>query len=406
MQRLYSQFIGFVLVVLITCSCVSFNIPSQSQTKQRIEGRILVWYSLEGKTAELAQQSLDDYTRIYPNVKIVSEYVPEAQLSDLFIKQVKNGLGPDILFSNYGIIPQLVQEGVIEDLTDANIDVSSYFPSSLNQVRYQGRLYGLPTSLLTQVLCYNKDKVKSPATTLDGLLQQAKTGYSVGIFSNFAATFWGAKIFGGKLFDEQNRVILDGGGWAKWMEWLKQAQNEPNMIFSDNVIALREAFSQGNLAYVVCDSQTITQYFDIFGREGLGVAVLPGDGEQSAGPLIYARVMVFNAVSSASQKELALQVAQFINNTDQMKKRLIALEASFIPVNKNVNINNRLFPIQAVLNKQAKTAVFISLDNIELTEKLFVQGERLYQKVMVGDLSSTEAASQLSTEMKMRQEKL
>lgn len=407
----YSKLLKFTFVLSISCSCVFVDTQSQSQTRQRIEGHILVWHSLEdkileSKIAQIAQQNLDDYTRIYPNVKIVNEYVLEKELPELFIKQVKSGLGPDILFSTYNIIPQLVKQRVIEDITNANVDLSYYFPSSLNQARYHGKLYGLPTGLLTQALCYNKDKVKFPPTTLEGLLQQAKTGYSVGILSNFAATFWGVRIFGGKLFDEKDRITFDSDGWAKWMEWLKQAQNEPNMILTDNAIALRQAFTEGKLAYVVCDSQMIAQFFEIFGRDGLGVAVLPGDGDQSAGPFIYARVMLFNRVSSPNQKELALQVAQFVNNTDQMKKRLIALEGSVIPVNKNVKIDDRLFPIEAVLLKQAKTAVFISLDNVELTKKLFVQGEELYQKVLAGDISSTEAASKLSTMIKIIQRKL
>lgn len=411
MYRWYSKLIGFILVLLIIYSCVSDDTQSQSQTKQRNEGHILVWHSIEdniqeGKIAEIAQQILDDYTRIYPNVKIINEYVSQEKLPELFIKQVKSGLGPDILISSYKIIPQLVKQGVIEDITNANVDLSSYFLPSLNQVRYHGKLYGLPTSLFTQALCYNKHKVKSPPTTLAGLLQQAKTGYSVGILSNFAASFWGVRIFGGKLFDDLDRININSDHWAKWMEWLKQAQDEPNMILSDNTIALKQAFTEGKLAYVICDSPMITQYLDTFGRDGLGVAVLPGNGDQSAGPFIYARVMLFNRASSPSQKELALQVAQFVNNTGQTKKRLIVLEGSFIPVNKDVNINDRLFPIQAVLLKQAKTSVFISLDNVELTDKLFVQAEELYQKVMAGEISSTDAASQLSMVIKTLQGKL
>jgi len=381
------------LIVLTGCSPKDGEKISEPQP-QSIQGQILVWHSFDGQIQEMMQDSLNDYMRIYPNVRIVSEYIPSDQLDQQFRKQVKRGLGPDFLFTASGMIPSLVQDNLIPVIRD--FDFSGYLPTAISHVRYQGKMYGIPTSVMTQTLCYNKKKVKLPPKTLTELLQQAKTGYSVGIWSNFIATFWGVQVFGGKSFDLQGNFIFDQKSWAKWMDWLKIAQNEPNMVFSDSIEGLEQGFTNNRLAYVFCDSSQFTKYSQALGKDNLGVALLPGEADNPAGPFLYSRVILFNQMSSPQQQQLALKLAEFFTNPEQTRKRLSLLEGSFIPADNNVNVNSRLFPREAILVQQSKTAIAIPLDQVESARVWAKTGNNLYPQVLAGSITPEDAAAQIT----------
>jgi maltose-binding protein MalE len=389
----FLQLIILGLIFLTSCSPKDVDKISESQP-QSIQGQILVWHSFEDKIKEMMQDSLNDYMRIYPNVRIVSEYIPSDQLDQQFRKQVNRGLGPDFLFTASGVIPGLIQDNLIPVIQD--FDFSGYLPTAISHVRYQGKMYGIPTSVMTQTLCYNKKKVKLPPKTLTELLQQAKMGYSVGIWSNFIATFWGVQIFGGKSFDVQGNFVFDQKSWGKWMEWLKNAQNEPNMVFSDGIEGLEQGFINKRLAYVFCDSSQFPKYIQALGKDNFGVALLPGEGNNSAGPFIYSRVILFNRISSPQQQQLAIKLAEFFTNPEQTRKRLSLLEGSFIPANNNVNVNSRLFPREAILVEQAKTAIAIPLDQVELARVWAKRGNSLYPQVLGGSIAAEDAADQIT----------
>ena len=393
MRYRFLQLIVLVLIVLTGCSPKKAEKISESKGES-IQGQILVWHSFEGKIQEMMQESFKDYMQIYPNVRIVSEYIPSDQLDQQFRKQVKRGLGPDFLFTASGVIPSLVHDNLIPVIQD--FDFSGYLPTAISHVRYQGKMYGIPTSVITQTLCYNKKKVKLPPKTLTELLQQAKMGYSVGIWSNFVGTFWGVQAFGGKSFDAKGNFVFDQKSWAKWMEWLKNAQTEPNMIFSDSIEGLEQGFMNKRLAYIFCDSSRFPEYSQALGKDNLGVALLPGEGNNPAGPFLYSRVILFNQTSSPQQKKLSLQLAQFFTNPEQTRKRLSLLEGSFIPANNNVNVNSRLFPRQSILVEQAKTAIAIPLDQVELARVWAKRGDSLYPQVLGGSIAAEDAAHQIT----------
>ncbi len=392
MRYRFLQLIVLVLIFLTGCSGKDSDILSESQ-QESIQGQILVWHSFDGKIEEMIQQSFNDYMQLYPNVRIVNEYIPADQLEQEFRQQVNRGLGPDFLLTTSGVIPSLIQDNLIPVIND--FDFSSYLPTAMSHVRYQGKIYGIPTSVMTQALCYNKKKVKSPPKTLTELLQQAKAGYSVGIWSTFITTFWGVQVFGGKSFNTQGDFVFDQKSWAKWMEWLKNAQAEPNMIFTDSIDVLQEAFTNNRLAYVFCDSSQFTDYSQALGKDNLGVTLLPGEGNNPAGPILYSRIILFNRMSSPEQQKLSLQLAQFFTNREQIRKRLMILRGSFIPAYQ-VNVNSRLFPLEAILVQQAKTAIAIPLDQVKSARVWVKEGNSLYPQVLAGNITPEEAAQSIA----------
>ncbi|MGK7894145.1 MAG: extracellular solute-binding protein [Xenococcus sp. (in: cyanobacteria)] len=386
-------------------------------TREQLAGKILVWdeYPFTTELSKIAsyrqriKNTIKDFYKLYPNVKILFEFFEEGQARKRFITQVQRGAGANLLIasSNYELL-ELIKMGALQSLDDYNIDRSLFNPRALSQARYQNRLYGIPLYLSTQTLCYNKKKVEEPVNTLSALIQQARKGYSVGLVSGFRETFWGVGIFRNNQLDktlnsqemfeslqihkQQFLTILQEGAWQRWMEWLKTAQAEPNFIVNHDEEALQEAFVQGKLAYLTCSSTWIPYAREILGTDTLGVALLPGE-DNSPTPILRTGMFIFNRASSQQQIEISLKLAQFLTNRQQQIR--LSSQEIFIPSNNRVAPNPALYPIQATLIKQAQSSLAFNLDDIEQLTAIADIGEQLYTQVLAGELSSEIASVQL-----------
>ena len=400
--------IWLILAALLISACSGSTEIEGIRNKESLKGSLVFWVSLpEGQLSESQInhiqkaniEIIDRFTQLYPDVHIVLKLKEDESIVEEFVQQVEKGLGPNLVYTRYSHLPTLIKRRVVLNLNQAldELEIAKLRSDALSQVRYQGHLYGLPLDLETQVLCYNKEKVKELPQTLSELRLQAQKGYSVGMQSSFTFTSWGIQAIGGQLLDAQGRVNLTRlQSWAKWMEWLKTAKNEPNLILNADFVALDKAFIEGRLAYLTCYSAMIPYLIEALGENRLGVASLPVRENYLAGPLLVTNALLFSSASSPAQTQLALRLGKFLINTEQ-QRRLISEFPGFIPVNKDVMIDQRLFPIQGILLKQSRTGIAISLDEREKMNVIVDRGNVLYSKVLAGEITP-DAAAALITE--------
>lgn len=402
------------------CSPQSRIQPETDQNKP-LQGQILLWVELpstgtdrqEGSIQQVVRSNLEDFNKLYPHVQVFVETFPFRQIQAPLQDQIQRGAGPDLLTvrANPELI-DIIKAGLLRTVDATDLKASQFRTEALKNIRYQGKTYGLPLFLTTQVLCYNKNKVEVLPNTLPELIQQARQGYSVGLMSGFLETYWGIGSFDKTSVAPSvaPSVALQGNlhaqyvnaqpvntqqwrAWADWLSWLKDAQNEPNFILSDDTAALRQAFLNGQLAYLGCRSDWLPDFSRLLGKETLGVTLLPGQPNQPASPILETGIIAFSQASSTKQQQLALRLAQFLTNTEQQKR--IEAAIPFIPSNKLVTINPQLFPIRATLQEQSKNAVAISLDEMEHAEAVVEAGNSLYQQVLAGELSPNAAETKI-----------
>jgi ABC-type glycerol-3-phosphate transport system substrate-binding protein len=368
---------------------------NQNSASNQLSGRILLWHD-ETINESHAQQTVRNYQQINPGANIVVEMVPKKELLKRFLRQFRAGLPPNILLVDYDLMFEFIQANSLMAINSKIINLSDILPIALAQVTYQDKVYGIPGAIFTQVLCYDKNKINKNQLpqNLDDILSQAKAGYTFGIPSSFQDTFWGIQIFGGKIFDDQGRLSLKPGSWAAWMTWLQSAKNLPNIILSSSIAALEKSFVQGNLDYFVCDAASIFKLKKALVKDNLGVTILPGGAENPAGPLLYSKVLVMPKNFSPRQTAITLDFARFITNKQQQQRGAIDV-GSFIPPNRKIRLDGRLFPIQATLEQQARNAVAIPLRDIPQAEIIFPIGETLYQQILEGTISPQEGGEQL-----------
>lgn len=399
-------FSNFLLIILLFINgCASRSIDNLETKKTVLKGEVLVWTeSPAGLTEEqsayyknIVNDSIKQFNKLNPDIKVSIKFVLSDEQLSKFSQELVRGAGPDMFTVSLknDKIASLVRSGYLKSLNEDNFDLSQFRPETLQQVSYQGTLYAIPVRLGTQVLCYNKNKVKESPKTLDELILQARRGYSVGLSSTFATAFWGTGAFGGKLFDESGRMILGNNqGWVQWMQWLKNAQNEPNFYLIEDTETLQNAFIQEKLSYMTCSSGWLPLLSEKLGINNLGVALLPGRENQPATPPLWTVGFIFNRASSENQHQLALKVAQFLTNA-QYQQQLQIKAAFLIPVNKNAQVDASLFPKQATLFEQSKTGIIVSLDQLEKYQAIFDYGDILYDQVIAGEITPEEAALQI-----------
>lgn len=396
--NLVYYFLISILLILLLKTC---NNNSLNTSVKALQGNLLIWQSTEGKVNEMIMTAVKNFSQLNPETKILVESIPSNKNPSVFIEKSLTGLGSSVLITMGKNAIELVKKGLINSIDSQLIDTSIYFSSTLNQVRYQGKIYGIPLGSMTRVLCYNKAKLNitndpvlsNPPTTLDGLIQRAIKGYSVGLVSTFEDTFWGIGAFGGRLFNELGEIQPNLKGLVKWIDWLKNASLQPNMILSRDRTILHNAFAEGKLAYYVCDSTEILDFTEILGDNFL-IALLPQGEGGNATPLLNTIIMVLNHSNTDNENQIGLAFAKFITNPEQQLAGIIQTQ-SFIPTNRNLNLNVKLLPIESVLLKQAKSAVAIPVDKLEQILPFFEQGETLYQKAYVGEISTIQVAEEL-----------
>lgn len=398
-SRIISFLLLFILMPIFLYACFS-DLPNQS-SEQR-QGTLLVWYPEEGNLTKLVGLGFQEFEKLNPQVTILEQAIPIDEIPERFFKQSQSGLGASVILIFSRNIPRLVSEGVLGEIDRKNLDLSIYNPPTLKQVSYQGKIYGIPLGSRTRVLCYNQKKLqvstdpllKQPPTSLEGLVERARKGYSVGIVSSFEDTFWGMAIFGSYLWDDQGRLQPRLDGWAKWLEWLKFASSQPNFILNRQRELLHEAFARGRLTYYVCNSIEIADLKNSL-QDDLRVALLPQDTQGKAAPILYTRVMVFNRNNSDNENRLGLALGKFLTNPEQQLQAIIQTE-SFIPTNRRVQIEGNLLPIESVLLQQSHNAVAVPLDDWEKLNKILEEGEFWYERAIAGEISSSTAAHQLT----------
>lgn len=376
---------SLVLTLLLLSSCTS---PFHSVSNFFQRDAILIWHSLPAPEAAALHNVLDRYRRANPGVEVLVQF-QEADLEDRYIRAASSGLGPDLLLSSSVHVRPLAEAGTLRTIDElASDDLLERFLSvALHTLRYNERLYGLPTALDTQVLYFNRQLVEQPAATVEQLMQEANSGRRILMNSQFVDAIWSARAFGVSLFDEAGRPQKAIGGIANWLTWMEQVRDTPAFIIDDNVPVLRERFLQGDIPYYVGHANELNLLAEALGRD-LGVAQLPSGPGGGAGPFLTTTALMFNAMSSPRQVERALDLARFLTSSDQ--QAALMREANIVPANVRTRISEGLYPQITIVTAQARTA--IPYFNDPPLQDAYAVLAGAYNRTMLGAASATESA--------------
>lgn len=256
--------------------------------------------------------------------------VQEGGLSDTLniTTELPSGQGPDVLLCAHDKVPEVM--GVVMPLDDSIIQNVSQnvVESAMKTVTFDGKVYGVPVSMDTYAMFYNKAVVTGqPATSYEELAQQAKTfndpnnnkflflfDASTGSPLYCLLSAYGYNVFGDDGTDENNPGF-DTPAFEKGLEVLK--------AYHDNVIpaistdlgitdSLNTNFENGNTGYILSGPWDVKTFRDA--GVDLGVTNLPTyDGHQQRSFTFVQDALVSDYTSYPNASQL---FAQFLVSSE------------------------------------------------------------------------------------------
>lgn len=272
------------------------------------------------------------------HVKVKLEYQSGSDFQNV-MTAMKTSNGPDIV---YGIpndnIGTFVKGGLLAK-TPANLIANDEFTSAnvLKAGEVNGTQYGEPIAEGTTALFYNKKEVPTPPTTMEQLVQEAKTkGFQYNL-TNFYYSYGFIGANGGYIFKENSNgtydpsdIGLNSAGAVKGYEFLDSLVKDKLISMSDTDQVSMSNFEAGKTAFYIGGPWNI----DALKKSGVdfGVAPLPTLGGKVIPGLSTVQLAIVSEKSQNQQLDWSL-----IKYLDEHGQDVTTATGSRIPVLKAEN---------------------------------------------------------------------
>ena len=372
--------------------------PARSQPNPVAQvGTVKLWHSWAGKDGDALAAIVERFHQTSPNIQVETEFVEYGELAGAYAAAVKNGGGPDLILAPNWWIRELAASKVLLPIENqiTALERGQFIPASLDNLAWEGVLYGLPTDYELVALYFNRrlqDETDLPST-LDDLIQLAEESPSqgAGIYASFYHLAWGIAAFGGNLFDEDGRVVFEQTpGTAKFLTWLQRADGTPGIFVSLDYGMLMDRFKKEEYALFVDGPWSVGELRQRFG-EDLGVATLPAGQSGPARPWLSADGVFLNPTTTIEQQDLALTFARHM--TDAESASTIARIAGRLPAHRDADLNGD--PLLAGFAKQAGNAV--SQPHYAELDEVWGYANDMITRVLRGSKTPEEAVLEAST---------
>jgi maltose-binding protein MalE len=317
-----------------------------------------LWHSWSGNDGDALAQILGSFQAAYPDIQIETLFVAYNRLPQAYADAVVAGGGPDLILAPSWWLQELAEVEALlplDDLVDPAM-LDEYWPATVENMRYQDHLYGLPTNFELVTLYYNRDLIDAaelPTTTDEMLaLAQADPQQGAGLYANFYHLYWGIGAYGGALFDAEGRVILDATtGAAEFLAWLVEMSNTPGVFVDLDYGMLIDRFKKGEFAFFIDGPWSAEELRSSLG-DAIGNAPLPAGPAGVAQPWLNADGVFLNPTASPHQQQLALRLARHL--TDVESGAVLASVARRVPAQITAQIDD---PLLLGFLEQAQAAI-------------------------------------------------
>jgi maltose-binding protein MalE len=359
--------------------------PAATPTPTPIpSGRIVLWHSWGSGAGDALAAILSSFQAEYPQVTVDTLFVADTDLPKAYADAVLAGSGPDLLLAPTWWLSDFVDLGVVQPL-DMSVEpatLDSFWPAAVDNLRWEGQLYGLPTDFELVSLFVNTALAPGgpPATTADMLAQaQVAPAQGAGLYNSLYHLYWGLPAYGGRLFDDNGAVVLDqGGDVAGYLRWLRDMSKTQGSYVDTDYGMLLDRFKKGEFAYFVDGPWAIDELSATLGTN-LAVASLPAGPLGPAQPWLHADGVMLNPRSAPEQQRLALLFAEHLTNVES--GTALASLGKRLPANRNVAIGDNPL-LQGFMNQAANAQ---SMPNRPEMEQVWGYAGDMVVKVVDGD---------------------
>ncbi|MBI2566952.1 MAG: extracellular solute-binding protein [Candidatus Schekmanbacteria bacterium] len=303
--------------------------------------RVTLWHAYSGLEAEALERVVGEVDRALADVTIAATYYPFSALPDRVPAADKRGKGPDLFIFAHDRIGGWARDGVIRpvDSLIAAATRGRFFASALAAATVGGKLYGLPMSVKTVALYYNRNLIRTPPDTLDELVTAARRltnpseeRYGLAYeYNNFYYHAMWFQAFGGGVFDASGKLSLTTAAHVRGFELLLELRDKilPKEVSKAYIV---ELFNKGKAAMVI-DGPWLKG--DLRKDLDYGISLLPSIGAedrmafQRAEPFLTSELVLM--LASCPHPEAAAQVMEGL--TSAASQIVMASHGGQVPAN-------------------------------------------------------------------------
>lgn len=207
----------------------------------------ITWFYPGGEqplSEEIWTSQVAAFQEEHPDIEVEVLPVPWDLAHDRLVNMVRAGDPPDVIQLGSRWIPEFVEMGALRTL-DEHFGADKreiFYPSVIGTTEFQGKLYALPRQASTKALFYRTDLIDTPPRTWDQLvttgtrLQRENPGMKgfglagathVSTSSQFLTIL---STFGGRVYDDQGRVVLDSPETVAALELVRDLNREHEVL--------------------------------------------------------------------------------------------------------------------------------------------------------------------------------
>lgn len=330
--------------------------------------KLVIWPSVEETSVALANELAAQFEAEYGIPVVVQPLHIDLQANQLLLDGPA-GFGADLITFSQEDLGTMILQGLLSPyegdlaLDDATRD--AFIPLAVEAMMYDGKLWGLPMSVDTYTLVYNKDLVPEPPKTFDELKKIAaeftdtsnkKYGflfdvnsfyYTHAFIRGFGGYVFGRDADGGYIIDD---IGLNNAGAQEAVAFIKSFFDEGLMPTDVNYVMMDSQFIEGNTPMIINGPWAYDSYLKA--GVNLGVATLPElPGGKS--PITFSGARAWGISAYSKHKEWAKILAEFMTSKEALT---LSYEVTgFIPPHKELTdlVNQNPFAAGVLAQFQA-----------------------------------------------------
>ncbi|MGB0174733.1 MAG: extracellular solute-binding protein [Acholeplasmataceae bacterium] len=400
--------------------------------------KIRVW--MDDENGEYMAAVIEEFNKIYPNIIVEFQHMGSVDSRELLKTFGPSGNGADIFQFPHDQLAQAVLEDLVLPLPSAlqsaldgrsaqlGLDIAtlsydettnSFDPTSANAVE---SLYGVPLSLESVGLFYNKDLVATPATTMEEIIAAAqvwnaepvsetdtRTRAEAGLFyfgstSHFGDSYFMQPIYSAFGFTPFGPNLNDASavGFENAVSALTWIRDELKPIATGtadhNAISGSANFENGDIPYVIGGPWN----HEAFTAAGLNYGVAPMPTINGNAMNTFAGAQIAAVYKYSENSEDAIKFVEFLTSDIAMqlmyeyKTKLPALEADLLSGIEGLADDENLL----AMAEQLKTSV--PMPTIPQVTYYWGPGETMLIDVWNNGIDPTVAAQTAETSYRAR----
>jgi ABC-type glycerol-3-phosphate transport system substrate-binding protein len=299
MRSFFSNPLAAALLIIGTAGLIWLLIMPFAFPTPDIEGgrvRVTMWYMTGAK--EEKPKVVKAFNESQDSILVVASAVPWREHERKILTTILGGKPPDII-AQTGSVAKWARRGALIPLNEFierdSFDLSIFFPALVQEMSYEGKIYGIPIATACYCLFYNKATVGDtpPPKTWEELTvlserfskydsqgRMIRAGF-IPNYSNFpAALFYSLELGAKFLSSDGKKVMLCTPPVVQSFEWTVKFYEKFGLRNLSSLVASfstgeQHGFIKGDVVYAILDN-TFGDQIKLYAPEmNYGVAPIP-----------------------------------------------------------------------------------------------------------------------------------